>query len=202
MRVCGVPSIPNQGFLGPLGATCAGCWGVPGPLCWWEGGPILLCIVLLSLLFFLSVAWRVCYPRSHPVEGLGVNKADGRGLWRSLHGLASPLSSVSHLCGQASQGHRGQGQAPRVPLMSLCTSLCAQPPSAWVVIFYLKGETLFPQAHARVWVVLSGVISPPLTPWVFPSADKACLELCKTLWARRGRIPHPPRCQPDGSYCE
>lgn len=109
--------------MGPLGATCAGCWGVPGPLCWWEGGPILLCIVLLSLLFFLSVAWRVHHPRGHAVEGLGVNKADGRGLWWSLHGLASPLSSVSHLCGQASQGYCGQGQAPRVPLMSLCTDL-------------------------------------------------------------------------------
>lgn len=73
-------------------------------------------------------------PPRPPLEGLGVNKADGRGLWRSLHGLASPLSSVSHLCGQASQGHCGQGQAPRVPLRFLYTDLC---PAALSVGCYL-----------------------------------------------------------------
>lgn len=136
------------------------------------GGLILLCIVLLSLLFFLSLAWRVRHPRGHPVEGLGVNKADGRGLWRSLHSLASPLSSVSHLCGQVSRGTVGRARHPEFPRCPLAP-ICAQPPSAWVVTFYLRGETLFPQAHGPVWVALSGVISPPPTPGVFPCADKA-----------------------------
>lgn len=159
--------------MGPLGAACAGCWGVPAPLCWREGGPVLLCIVLLSLLFFLSVAWRVRHPRGRPAEGLGVNKADGRGLWRSLHGLASLLSSVGHLCGQASQGHCGQGQAPRVPLTSLCSDLSPAALSVGCYLFYLKGETLFPQAHAPVWVALSGVIPPPRTPWGFPQCRQS-----------------------------
>lgn len=188
--------------MGPLGAACAGCWGVPAPLCWREGGPVLLCIVLLSLLFFLSVAWRVRHPRGRPSEGLGVNKADGRGLWRSLHGLASLLSSVGHLCGQASQGHCGQGQAPRVPLMSLCTGLS---PAALSVGCYLLPQGRNPlspgtrpclggsqrcgssSTHA---LGFSSVQTKPVWSYAKPSGQE------------RGGLPHPPRCQPDGSYCE
>lgn len=109
------PFHPKPGVHGASQSHLCRVLGVPWPSALVGGGPILLCIVLLSLLFFLSVAWRVRHPHGHPVEGLGVNKADGRGLWRSLHGLASPLSSVSHLCGQASQGHCGQGQHPEPP---------------------------------------------------------------------------------------
>lgn len=128
------PFHPKPGICGASRSRQCRVPGGPCPSVLAGGGPILLCIVLLSLLFFLSVAWRVRHPRGHPVEGLGVNKADGRGLWRSLHGLASLLSSVSHLCGQASQGHCGQGQVPRVPLMSLCSDLS---PAALSVGCYL-----------------------------------------------------------------
>lgn len=185
--VCG-PFHPNPGIHRASGSRLCQVLGCPWPSVLAGGRPILLCIVLLLLLFFLSMARRVCHPHGHPAKGLGVNKADGRGLWWSLHGLASLLSSVSHLCGQGSQGHCGQGQAPRVPLMSLCTDLSPAVLSVGCYLLPPGRNPLFP-GTPPVWVALSGLISPPRRPWVFPSADKACLELCKTLWARKGRVP-------------
>lgn len=47
----------------------------------------------------------VCGPQPATLwGGVAVNKEDGRGLSLSLNGLASLLSSVRRLCGQASKG--------------------------------------------------------------------------------------------------
>lgn len=202
--------------VGSLPSQTWDSWGLLEPPVPGAGGSLALCAGGRGRpSCCASFCCRCCFSSPWPGGFITPAATPWRG-WGSIKWMAGdsggpcmawPLHCLlSVICvARRARGTVGRARHPESPPMSLCTDLCAQPPSAWVVIFYLKGESLFPQAHAPVWVALSrviSVISPPHTPWVFPSADKACLELCKTLWARRGRIPHPLRCQPDGSYCE
>lgn len=92
----------------------------------WEGYPYPSCCVWFCCHHCFFSPWLgggVSPSAGHPMElgGGGVNKADGKGRSLSLHGLASLLSSVRRLCGQASEGAPWTGPGtphlPSAPLL-------------------------------------------------------------------------------------
>lgn len=159
------PSVPGDGGVG--------------------GGPVLLCTVLLSSLFFLSLARGRMAPSWLPHgEGGSIKRMAGDACCPCTAWPLCCLLSVVCVARQV-RGHHGEGQVPLIPLMPLCTGL--SPAVLSMGRYFLpQGRKPLPrktpfQAALQPGESCRTVISPPPEPRASPTAEKPWLELCKTL---------------------